>query len=137
MSQKNNEYQAIKDKSSKNSLISSNFSNNKLHKNSINYEENENFEKKNSKNEFNQNESLSISMNNQQNPNEINSVETPKDAREKYKKINKDKNYSRSIDGNIPKQKYAQYQLGGGNVNNVYSANDVNKNKNSNIAKKK
>lgn len=134
----------MKEKTSKNSLLSSTYSNNKPHKNSINLLQN-NLDDNNN-NELNQNESLSSGINksknlqineinNQQNYNE-NTVETPKDIREKYKKITKDKNYSRSIDGNIPKQKYAQYQLGG-NVNNVYSGNDVNKVKNSNIIKKK
>lgn len=31
--------------------------------------------------------------------------------KDEYKRIAKDKNYSRSIDGNIPKTKYAQYQM--------------------------
>ena len=34
--------------------------------------------------------------------NDNNTVGTPKDLKDKYKKIAKDKNYSRSIDGNIP-----------------------------------
>lgn len=141
----------MKEKSSKNSILSSTYSNNRTQKNSINLlqnnlEENDNFEKK----DINQNESISSSINKSKNIqmnelnlnqninlNELNTQDTPKDIREKYKKVNKDKNYSRSIDGNIPKQKYTQYQLGtSGNANNVYSGNDV-KIKNSNTTKKK
>jgi hypothetical protein len=122
---KDNEYQDIKEKGSKNSLISSNYSN--------------------SKNDLNKNETFSMSstsINNNQNQNqhirnnEINMIDTPKNLKDKYKKIAKDKNYSRSIDGNIPKQKYTQYQLGG-NVNNANSINEVNKIKQVNLVKKK
>ncbi len=84
--------------------------------------------KQNSKTYLNNNESQSSSLiisnqnfvntaNKNTNLNEKNNlqkplVETPKNnLKDEYKKIAKDKNYSRSIDGNISKTKYAQYQM--------------------------
>lgn len=85
--------------------------------------------KQNSKAHLNNNESLSSSLiisnhnvvNNVNKQTKINEknintqmtlVETPKNnIKDEYKRIAKDKNYSRSIDGNIPKTKYAQYQI--------------------------
>lgn len=66
--------------------------------------------------------------------------ETPKNLKDEYKRIVKDKNYSRSIDGGIPKQKYAQYQLMNNNNiftaqesgNNNYTNNNLYKNNNNN-----
>ena len=76
----------------------------------------------NSKNNLNVNDSLSSSMiisNNTSSKKNIlkdkdvkskKIVDNSKNLKEEYRKILKDKNYSRSIDGNIPKHKYVNYQ---------------------------
>ena len=51
-------------------------------------------------------------------------IETSKNIlKDEYKRIAKDKNYSRSIDGNIPKTKYAQYTIS--NLNALDSNNNA------------
>lgn len=117
------------------SINSSNFNKNSI--NSLNQNLNLsgknliNKSKQNSKTYLNNNESLSSSLiipnqnvlntaNKNTNSNDKNTlqkplIETPKkDLKDEYKRIAKDKNYSRSIDGNIPKTKYTQYQMSNG-----------------------
>jgi len=79
--------------------------------------------KTNSVNNLNNNDSgASLAINKQNSKNMISNekigiiqnkdIKTPKNnLKDEYKQIVKDKNYSRSIDGNIPKTKYSQYQI--------------------------
>ncbi len=94
--------------------------------------------KQNSKAHLNNNESFSSSLINS-NQNILNTgnntiqnekfynvqkplIETPKNnIKDEYKRLANDKNYSRSIDGNIPKTKYAQYQ-----INNLHTPDSNN-----------
>jgi len=46
---------------------------------------------------------------------------TKNNLKEEFKRIAKDKNYSKSIDGNIPKTKYAQYQMNNFPASDTYN----------------